>query len=101
MRVANFLQPAEEVVVDSHSDIMASVLAPYQPPREVETDEEPEEIPRMSSAKALEAVETFRLYETGSGQEGGVDKCSTWAKKVVKTRQFQRLQQPTLDSFLG
>ncbi len=31
--------------------------------REVETDEELEEVPRVSSAKALEAIETLQLYE--------------------------------------
>jgi hypothetical protein len=72
MRVGNFFQPVEEVVKDSQSNIMASILAPYQHPREVETNEEPEVIPRASLSKAVEAIETLRLYEE-QAEDGKVE----------------------------
>ena len=102
MSIQQLLQPSDEVVEDSPEDIDEQIAQLYEPV--VEDDSEPEEVevlPRIKADQALQLLRQLRLHEEQS------DDCnSQWIRsldsyeKVVYRRQFQGLQQRSIDGWL-
>jgi hypothetical protein len=69
MDIQNFLNPVEEVIQDSPEQLEEHILAQFEPEVEQESDEEIEQLPRVTADEALEALAKLQLHEEQS-EEG-------------------------------
>ena len=101
MDIQQLLLPPVEEVDDSPDDFAEQIAQRYEPtPTEESDDDEVEVLPRIAASQALVLLSQLRLHEEQSSN------CNTdWIQsldryeKVVRTRQFEGLQQRPLDSY--
>ena len=63
MSIENFLNPAEEVVIDSLDDLTEQIAIQYDPSSDKESDEEEEILPRIPIQQAFAAIQSLKLFE--------------------------------------
>ena len=63
MNIQVFLNPTTERVYDQDEDVFEAIVACYGEEREAESDEEVEEVPKVSVTEALSALTTLKIYE--------------------------------------
>ena len=100
MDIQNFLSPAEETVQDSLEQIEEQILAQFQPEVEQETDEDIEQLPKITAEEALEALTRLRLHEE-QAEEGNQSLITQLSRheRVLQARKFQSKKQQDIRSY--
>lgn len=100
MDIQTFLNPEEEAVRDTESEIDERILAQFEPEVEAESDEEVEEEPQISVNEALEAVTKLQKYEEQSekGDAEWTSKLNRYAY-LLQTRKAQGQQQQDIRNY--
>ena len=65
LSIEEFINPIEEIINDQDDDIMAAIVAQYSTNKEgieSEPEEDDLEAPKVSITKAIQALETLKLY---------------------------------------
>jgi hypothetical protein len=100
MDLNRLLEPPEEVVDDQEVDLVEEIAAQYDTRADFEEEELLEEQPQITISEAIAALSTLRLFEEQSeqGQPKLVQQLNKYEKEIRK-RQFQSLQQQSLDRY--
>ena len=102
MNIQSFLNPITEEVHDQEEDIFEAIIARHGEEREAESDEEVEEVPRVSVSEALSAL---RILQTHEEQQKLGDPALTKAlrkhERELQLRKTVVLRQSNLGSWLG
>lgn len=102
MDVNTFLNPVDEKVEDSIEKIDEDILARYGPEIDAESDEEYEELPRISFNEALDALKNLRLHEEqqDDGDQGLIQALDRH-ERALAFRKSSRMTQGDIRSFFG
>ncbi len=102
VNVEDFVDPVSEQVDDSDEDLVEMISQQFDPDREAETDEECQNIPRVSTIKAMEAVHILQTYEE-QAEKGTKAYLKTFNsyEKELNIRRVANMSQPSIQCFFS
>ena len=100
----DFISPENEIIVDDDRDIFASVVERYSADKEGAEEEYEEgdiEVEKVSTAKALEALETVKLWKLQQEEDTSQDTMQALDRigREITRIKISIAKQTTLDGF--
>ena len=102
MDVANFVNPADEIVQDNLEELDDLILSQFRPEEEHDDDQVVEELPHISHKEALDALEKLRLYEEQQADGDAQLILELYRlESVIKRRTFVGLEQTDIRNYFN